>query len=211
MTALLATVLKQCPLVAILRGVRPDEVAEVAAVLIDAGFTMIEVPLNSPDPLSSISVLAEHFGETTLIGAGTVVDAEDVGRVAAAGGRMIISPNADPAVIGEAKRQDLLSLPGVCTPTEAFSALSAGAGALKLFPAEALPPSVAKALRAVLPNHVPLLPVGGIGADNMADYLRAGAVGFGIGSSLYKPGKPLANIGHDAEAIVKACAAALRS
>lgn len=204
----LAAALDQCPLVAILRGVRPDEVADVAAVLIDAGFATIEVPLNSPDALNSISVLAERFGEATLIGAGTVIEAEDVARVAGAGGRMIISPNADAAVIGEAKRLDLLSLPGVCTPTEAFRALSAGADALKLFPAEALPPPVVKALMAVLPKDVLLLPVGGIGAANMADYLRAGSAGFGIGSSLYKPGKPLADIARDAAAIVKACAIA---
>lgn len=201
----LAAALDQCPLIAILRGIRSDEVAEVAAVLVGAGFTMIEVPLNSPDPLSSISVLAERFGEATLIGAGTVIEAADVGRVAEAGGRMIISPNADSAVIGEAKRRDLLSIPGVATATEAFGALSAGADALKLFPAEALPPSVVKALTAVLPQDVPLLPVGGIGAANMADYLRAGAAGFGIGSSLYKPGKALADIARDAEAIVEAC------
>jgi len=204
----LAAALDQCPLVAILRGVRPDEVADVAAVLIDAGFTMIEVPLNSPDPLSSISLLAERFGESTLIGAGTVIEAKNVARVARAGGRIIISPNADPDVIGETKRMDLVSIPGVCTPTEAFRALSAGADALKLFPAEVLPPPVVKALTAVLPQDVPLLPVGGIGADNMLDYLRAGSAGFGIGSSLFKPGKPLADVARDAAAIVKAFAIA---
>ena len=199
----LTTALTQCPFVAILRGVRPDEVAEVGAVLIAAGFTMIEVPLNSPDPLRSISVLAERFGDSTLIGAGTVIEVEDVARVAEAGGRMIISPNANPAVIAETKRLDLLSLPGICTPTEAFRALAAGADALKLFPAEALPPPVVKALTAVLPKSVALLPVGGIGADNIADYLGAGAAGFGIGSSLYKPGKPLADIARDAAAFIR--------
>lgn len=205
MTPTLATALAQCPLVAIPRGVRPDEVADVARVLVDTGFVMIEVPLNSPDPFRSIAVLAEHFGETALVGAGTVVDVNDVARVAEAGGHLIISPNADPAVIGEARRRDLLSLPGVCTPTEAFGALSAGAHALKLFPAELLPPPVVKALTAVLPKGVPLLPVGGIGAGNMADYLGAGCSGFGIGSSLYKPGKPLADVARDAAAFVEAC------
>ena len=197
--------LAQSPLVAILRGVRPEEVAEIASVLVGAGFSMVEVPLNSPDPLRSISILAERFAETVLIGAGTVIETEDVARVAGAGGRMIVSPNVNPAVIGEARRLDLVSLPGVFTPTEAFRALAAGANGLKLFPAEALPPSAVTALAAVLPKNVPLLPVGGIGAANMAGYLKAGSAGFGIGSSLFKPGKPLEDIARDAEALVRAC------
>jgi len=203
-TPSLEAALETCPLVAILRGVRPDEVADVGSVLVEAGFTLIEVPLNSPDPLASIAVLAERYGDRTLIGAGTVVEVEDVVRVAEAGGRMIISPNADPAIIAETKRLGLWSLPGVSTPTEAFRALGAGADALKLFPAEAMPPPVVKAMTAVLPKGIPLLPVGGIGVDNMAEYLSAGAVGFGIGSSLYKPGKPLDDIANDAAAFVRA-------
>ena len=200
----LADALARCPLIAILRGVRPEEAAEVAGVLVEAGFVLIEVPLNSPDPLRSIAILAERFGATTLIGAGTVLETDAVARVAGAGGRLIVSPNADPAVIAETKRQGLISLPGVATPSEAFRTLAAGADALKLFPAEAIPPAAVKALTAVLPKDVPLFPVGGIGPGNMAGYREAGSAGFGIGSSLYTPGKPLADIARDAEAIIGA-------
>jgi len=202
----LAAALARCPLVAILRGVAPNEVAEVATVLVDAGFAVVEVPLNSPDPLRSISTLNERFGEAVLVGAGTVIATDDVSRVAGAGGRLVVSPNTDPLVIEETKRLGMVSIPGACTPTEAFRALAAGADALKLFPAEALSPAAVKALASVLPGQIPLLAVGGIGAANMAEYLRAGAAGFGIGSSLYKPGKPLAQIARDAKSIVDAYA-----
>jgi len=196
--------LKACPLIAILRGVQPNEVMAVTEVLLDAGITLVEVPLNSPDPLHSIAIMAEGFGDRALIGAGTVIDIQDVKRVAEAGGRMIISPNANVEVIVETKRQGMWSLPGVSTPTEAFAALQAGADVLKLFPAEAMPPNVVKALMAVLPKGVTLLPVGGIDADNMSSYMQAGCTGFGIGSSLYKPGKSIKEIARSAKTIVSA-------
>lgn len=199
-----AEALDRCPLVAILRGVGPDEALEVGAALVDAGFTLIEVPLNSPDPLVSIARLAETYGDSALVGAGTVLDTDGVAAVAEAGGRMIVSPNTDTSVIAETTRRGLVSLPGFATPSEAFAALDAGADALKLFPAEGLPPAVLKAMRAVLPPDVPVLPVGGIGVDNMAAYRAAGASGFGLGSSLYKPGKTAPEVGRDAAAMVAA-------
>lgn len=176
------------PLVAILRGVDPEEVVGIGRALIEAGFRAIEVPLNSPEPLRSITALAEAFGQRALIGAGTVLDAADVGRIKGAGGRLIVMPHADHAVIRAAKTADLWCVPGVATPTEAFGALAAGADALKLFPAEALPPTVVRAWRAVLPREVWLLPVGGITPEVMASYLAAGANGFGLGSALYREG-----------------------
>ncbi len=199
----LADALAQCPLIAILRGVEPEEVIEVGSVLLEAGYSIIEVPLNSPAPLESIALLAERFGEDALIGAGTVVTVADVGRVADAGGRLIVAPNCDAEVIAEAKRMGLVSVPGVATPTEAIAALAAGADALKLFPAEILSSAAVKALKSVLPTHLPLIVVGGIHAGNMGEYLDAGASGFGIGSSLYTPDKPLAEIARGAEALVK--------
>lgn len=194
----------RCPLVAILRGIEPDEAVGIGAALTGAGFTLIEVPLNSPDPLTSIAALAAAFADTALIGAGTVLTVDQVAAVADAGGGMIISPNADPAVIRTTKARGLLSLPGVATPTEAFAALDAGADALKLFPAEGLPPVVLKAMRAVLPADVAVFPVGGIGTDNMAGYAAAGAQGFGMGSSLYKPGKSPADVARDGAAMIAA-------
>jgi 2-dehydro-3-deoxyphosphogalactonate aldolase len=180
--------LADLPFVAILRGVKPDEVVSIGRALIDAGFRVMEVPLNSPEPLRSIAALAEECGEYALIGAGTVLDAADVGRIAGAGGRLIVLPHADPAVIRAAKTADLCCVPGVATPTEAFGALAAGADALKMFPAEALPPPVVRAWRAVLPKGAWLLPVGGITPEVVAAYLAAGANGFGLGSALYRPG-----------------------
>lgn len=179
--------LADLPLIAILRGVEPDEVVPIGRVLIDAGFRAIEVPLNSPEPLRSIVALAESCGEQALIGAGTVLEPTDVERIAAAGGRLIVLPHADPAVIRAAKAAHLRCVPGVATPTEAFGALAAGADALKMFPAEALPPAVVRAWRAVLPKQAWLLPVGGITAEAMPAYLTAGANGFGLGSALYRP------------------------
>jgi 2-dehydro-3-deoxyphosphogalactonate aldolase len=180
--------LSACPLVAILRGVRPDECVGVGSALVEAGFTIIEVPLNSPEPMRSIALLAGALGTRALIGAGTVTDPQQVDAVAQAGGRLIVMPHADPLVVVEAKARGLAALPGFATPTEAFAVLNAGADGLKLFPAEASPPAVLKALRAVLPKDTAVLPVGSITVDNMAAYWSAGASGFGLGSALYKAG-----------------------
>ena len=182
-----ATAFARLPLVAILRGVTPDTVEPIGAALVDAGFSMIEVPLNSPDPFDSIARLARRFGEEALIGAGTVLRVDDVARVRDAGGRLVISPNTDPAVIGAAAAAGMVSMPGYFTPSEGFAALAAGATALKLFPAEAASPAVVKAQRAVLPKQVPLLVVGGVGPDTMAPWRAAGADGFGLGSALFRP------------------------
>lgn len=179
--------LQPLPLVAILRGITPNEALAVGQALVDAGWAVIEVPLNSPQALASIALLAEVFPQA-LVGAGTVLGLGQVADVVAAGGQLIVSPNADVEVIAEARRRGLVCLPGVATPTEAFAALAAGATGLKLFPAEMIPPAVVKALRAVLPPRVLLLPVGGIATDNLASYHKCGANGFGIGSALYKPG-----------------------
>ena len=184
----LKTALARCPLVAILRGVKPDEIEPIGAALIDAGFAIIEVPLNSPDPLVSIGRLAHQFGDLALVGAGTVLTATQVMDVNAAGGRLIVMPHADTEVIKAAKAARLAALPGFQTPTEAFAAILAGADAVKLFPAEASPPAVLKAMKAVLPREIPVLPVGGITPERMAAYFDVGAAGFGLGSALYKPG-----------------------
>jgi 2-dehydro-3-deoxyphosphogalactonate aldolase len=191
--------LAELPLIAILRGVEPHEAVAVGRALIAAGFCAIEVPLNSPQPLQSIERLAVALGERALIGAGTVLEPADVERIAGAGGRLIVMPHADHAVIRAAKAQGLLCVPGVATPTEAFGALAAGADALKLFPAEALPPAVVKAWRAVLPADVWVLPVGGITPESMVAYLAAGANGFGLGSALYQRGMSAAAVDARAE------------
>lgn len=206
----LDSALSECPLVAILRGITPAECEAVGSALVETGFSIIEVPLNSPDPFNSIRFLASRFGHRALIGAGTVLSPAAVDQVAEAGGRLIVMPHGDPSVIAAAKERGLACIPGVATPTEAFAALAAGADALKLFPAEAISPSVVKALRAVLPASVRLLPVGGIGAQNMAAYLEAGAIGFGIGSTLYKPGKSAEQVREDAQALVEAWRSAAR-
>jgi 2-dehydro-3-deoxyphosphogalactonate aldolase len=184
----LAPYLKPLPLVAVLRGISPPEIDGVADALVFAGFRIMEVTLNSPRPLDSIRALAARCGASALVGAGTVIDPADVARVKEAGGRLIVMPHADAAVIREAKRQGLLCVPGVSTPTEAFAALAAGADALKMFPAEALPPAALKAWRAVLPRDALVFAVGGMRPDNLAPYWEAGADGFGTGSNLYKPG-----------------------
>jgi 2-dehydro-3-deoxyphosphogalactonate aldolase len=194
----------QCPLIAILRGVKPDEVEEVGEALVAAGFTLIEVPLNSPDPLDSVARLAKRFAGRAEIGAGTVLRVEQVAAVQAAGGTMIISPNANLDVIAASAAAGLVSLPGIATPSEAFAALDAGATALKLFPAEAATPAVVKAMRAVLPRDARVLPVGGIAQDNMQPWRDAGAAGFGLGSALYKPGMRAADVGANARAFVAA-------
>ena len=180
--------LAACPLVAILRGIRPDEAEDIGAALIEAGFRILEVPLNSPDPFASIARLAKRFGDRALIGAGTVMTVEDVTRLAEDGGRLVVTPHADPAIVVAAKRLGLATAPGFFTPAEAFALIRAGADALKLFPAEGASPAMLKAMRAVLPADIPILPVGGISPDGMAQWHAAGAAGFGIGSALYKPG-----------------------
>ncbi len=180
--------LAACPLVAILRGIRPEEALAVGEALVEAGFTLLEVPLNSPQPLESIARLARHLGERALVGAGTVTRLEDVSGVAAAGGRLQVMPHTDADVIAAGKALGMAVLPGFSTPSEAFAALRSGADALKLFPAEGSPPPVLKALRAVLPHALPVLPVGSITPESMAAYWAAGASGFGLGSALYRPG-----------------------
>ncbi|WNO53560.1 2-dehydro-3-deoxy-6-phosphogalactonate aldolase [Stakelama saccharophila] len=194
----------RCPLVAILRGIRPDEVEDVGAALVAAGFTLIEVPLNSPDPIDSIRRLVTAIGDRAVIGAGTVLDTAAVAAVAQAGGRMIVSPNTDTGVIAATKREGMASLPGYFTPSEGFAALQAGADALKLFPAEAASPAVLKAQGAVLPKGTRKLVVGGITPDNMAPWRAVGADGFGLGSALYKPRDDAASVRAAADRFVAA-------
>jgi 2-dehydro-3-deoxyphosphogalactonate aldolase len=184
----LAPYLDPLPLIAVLRGITPEEVGAVGDALVSNGFRILEVPLNSPRPYDSIRLLSQRCGARCLIGAGTVLRAADVARVGAAGGRIIVMPHADAAVIREAKAQGMLCVPGVATPTEAFAALDAGADALKMFPAEALPPAALRAWRAVLPKDTLVFAVGGMKPDNLTPYWEAGASGFGTGSNLYKPG-----------------------
>lgn len=196
--------LQQLPLVAILRGIQPDEVEAVADALHAEGFRVIEVPLNSPDALASIARLARRMPADTVVGAGTVLSTEAVAQVEAAGGKLIVMPHADVAVIRAAKQRGLACVPGAATPTEAFAAVHAGADALKLFPAELVTPTVIKALRAVLPRELRLLPVGGITPATMAPFKAAGAAGFGLGSALYSPGLSAAEVGQRARAFVQA-------
>lgn len=192
------------PLIAILRGIRPDEAEPVGAALVSAGFTLIEVPLNSPDPFDSIARLAKACGDAAMIGAGTVLTTADVAHVRDAGGRMVISPNTNTAVIEATVAAGMASLPGYFTPSEAFAAIHAGASALKLFPAEAASPAVLKAQRAVLPKAVPVLAVGGITPDGMAPWQAAGADGFGLGSAIYRPGMTAKDVGDAARRFVAA-------
>lgn len=196
------------PLVAILRGLEVARAAAVAEALVDAGITLIEVPLNSPQPFDSIAAIVAAVGQRALVGAGTVLAVDDVAALAAIGAQLVVSPNCDPAVIAAAVARGMIALPGVFTPTEMFRAIAAGASGLKIFPAELMPPSGVKAVRAVLPAGLPVFMVGGIHAGNMRDYLAAGASGFGIGGSLFRPGKPLADIAADARALVAAWHAA---
>jgi 2-dehydro-3-deoxyphosphogalactonate aldolase len=179
----------QCPLIAIIRGVTPDEALDIGSALIEGGIRIIEVPLNSPEPLKSIERLASRFGDQASIGAGTVLKPDQVKQVREAGGKLIVSPNMNPAIIRATAEAGMVSCPGIFTPTEAFTALEAGAHTLKLFPAEAATPKVVKAMRAVLPRDVPLVVVGGVGPDSIPAWLEAGANGFGLGSGLYKPGQ----------------------
>ncbi len=195
--------LQRCGLVAILRGITPAEAPAVGAAIVQAGIEVLEVPLNSPQPLQSITALREQC-PLALVGAGTVLTAGQVREVHAAGGRLVVAPNFDASVVREALHLGMACVPGVATPTEAFAALAAGAHALKLFPAEMITPPVLKALRAVLPADVPLLPVGGIATHNMAAFRAAGADGFGIGSALYRPGRSAVEVATAAREFVAA-------
>lgn len=204
MSNTLGRYLDPLPLVAVLRGITPEEIPEVGATLVARGFRILEVPLNSPRPFESIRALADRFGERCLVGAGTVLTVDDVMQVHAAGGRLVVMPHGDIAVIREAKRQGLVCVPGVATPTEAFAALAAGADGLKMFPADQLPPSALKAWRAVLPRDTLVFPVGGIRPDTLGPYWAAGADGFGTGSNLYAPGAPAAEVERAAAAYASA-------
>lgn len=193
-----------CPLIAILRGVRPDQVEAIGEALVEAGFRLIEVPLSSPDPLESIALLARRFDGRAVIGAGTVLDPAQVADVARARGRLIVSPNTDAAVIAATIEFGLASLPGYFTASEAFAAIAAGAHALKLFPAEGASPDALKAQAAVLPRDVSLLAVGGIVPEKMAEWVAAGVSGFGLGSALYRPGMDAVEVGLRAASFVAA-------
>jgi 2-dehydro-3-deoxyphosphogalactonate aldolase len=197
----LADWLARCPLIAILRGITPDEAVPVGEALVEAGVTILEVPLNSPEPVESIRRLARHFADRALVGAGTVMTAAQVGEVAGAGGRLLVTPHADPLLVQVAKTRRMFAAPGFFTPAEAFALLEAGADALKLFPAEAASPAVLKALLAVLPKGTAVVPVGGMAAESIPAWRAAGAAGFGIGSSLYKPGDAAAVVGQRAQAL----------
>ena len=201
--SILAQALAQLPLIAILRGLTPAEALAIGQALVNSGFAIIEVPLNSPEPFKSITALSQQFPQT-LIGAGTVLNAQQVKDVHAAGGRLVVAPNFNPAVVAQALDLNMVVLPGVATPTEAFAALDAGAHGLKLFPTEMISPATVKAMRAVLPKAAALMPVGGITPDNMAVYRAAGATGFGLGSALYAPGRSAELVHEKATAFVRA-------
>jgi 2-dehydro-3-deoxyphosphogalactonate aldolase len=195
------------PLVAILRGLSPAEAEPIGEALIEAGIRLVEVPLNSPDPFVSIAMLARRFGEAAMIGAGTVLDPAQAARLAEAGGTLCVSPHADIAVIRAARASGLVSLPGIATPTEAFAAIAAGANALKLFPMEMIGAAGVKAMRAVLPKGLRLIAVGGVSPATIPGLKAAGCDGFGLGSSLYKPGMTPEAVG----AVARACVAAVRA
>jgi 2-dehydro-3-deoxyphosphogalactonate aldolase len=199
----LAQTMAQLPLIAILRGLTPAEAPAIGQALVDSGFALMEVPLNSPEPLQSIAALTQLFPQA-LIGAGTVLNTQQVQAVHAAGGRLVVSPNFNPAVVAQALALGMVVLPGVATPSEAFAALDAGAHGLKLFPAEMISPATVKALRAVLPQEAALMPVGGITPDNMTAYRAAGASGFGLGSALYAPGRSAQQVCDSAAEFVRA-------
>ena len=194
--------LDRLPLVAILRGVTPDEVLGIGRALVDAGFSIIEVPLNSPHPLESVRLLSDAFGDSVLVGAGTVMSTEQVRHVADAGGKLIVMPHGDATVVRAAKAMGLACVPGIATPTEGFAALANGADALKLFPAELISPAALRAMRSVFPADTRFLPVGGITPHTMGDYVAAGAAGFGLGSALYKRGDAASTVAANARAFV---------
>lgn len=198
-----AEAMAQLPLIAILRGLTPAEAPAIGEALVSSGFVLIEVPLNSPQPLDSIAQLVAQFPHA-LVGAGTVLQVQQVKEVHAAGGRLVVAPNFNPSVVAAALALGMVVLPGVASPTEAFAALDAGAHGLKLFPAEMISPATVKALRAVLPQQTALMPVGGITPDTMAAYRAAGAAGFGLGSALYAPGRSADQVRASAQKFVHA-------
>lgn len=202
--AILKEALEKCPGIAILRGVQPEQVLDVAAVLYDAGFRIVEVPLNSPDPLESINRLANAYGDQVIVGAGTVLTPREVEQVARAGGKIVLSPNFRSGVVQRSIELGLISVPGVATPSEAFSAIEEGADMLKLFPCEMITPAVVKSLRAVLPKETLLAVVGGIGIENLGPFLKAGANVAGFGSSLYRPGLKIETLFENAERLAAA-------
>ena len=193
-----------CPLVAIIRGVTPDEAEAVGDALFEAGIRIVEVPLNSPEPLKSIERLAKRLGERALVGAGTVLETGQVADVQSAGGQLIVSPNTNTEIIAAAAATGMVSCPGYFTPSEAFAAIQAGAHALKLFPAEAATPAMVKAQRAVLPRDIPILVVGSVRPESIAGWMDAGANGFGLGSGVFKPGDTPAQVLDKARAFVAA-------
>ena len=192
------------PLVAILRGLEPERALDVAWALLEAGFDILEVPMNSPDPVGSIEKIAAALGDKALVGAGTVLNTSQVDELADRGAQLVVSPNCNPAVISRTAERGMVSFPGVLTPSEMFAAIEAGATGLKIFPAELFSAAGVKAVKAVLPPHIPVYVVGGINAGNMREFLGAGAAGFGMGSAVFKPGKPLEDIARDAREIVTA-------
>ncbi|MBL1419324.1 MAG: 2-dehydro-3-deoxy-6-phosphogalactonate aldolase [Alphaproteobacteria bacterium] len=196
--------LAKMPLVAIIRGVTPDEVLAIATAIKDVGFYLIEVPLNSPNPYESLKIIADALGDEILIGAGTVTSPEQVDKVQAAGGRFVVSPNTNVEVIKRTKQCGLYSLPGFYTPSEAFQAIDAGADALKMFPSDSLGVKGLKAISVVLPDEVAIFAVGGVNIDNMADYVAAGAAGFGLGTGVYRVGMSADQVSDNAKAHVAA-------
>ncbi len=196
--------LRRCPIVAILRGIKPEEAEPICTTLHEAGIVIVEVPLNSPNPRSSIATLSRVFGDRMLIGAGTLTDPKQVREVASAGGRLIVTPHADTAIVRAAKTANLFAIPGFFNPTEAFALLQAGADAIKLFPSEVLGIPMLKALQAVLPENTIVVPVGGIDAENIAPWMAMGALGVGVGSSLYKPGDTATAVGAKAKVLMNA-------
>lgn len=196
--------IERCPIIAILRGITPEEIIPVGRALMECGINIIEIPLNSPQPLESINRLAAEAGERAIIGAGTVLRVPDVEAVKAAGGQLVVSPNTDPNVIAATVEAGMISVPGYFTPTEAFAAIYAGAHAIKLFPAEGASPAVVKAQRAVLPRGLPLFIVGGVQADDIDKWLSAGANGFGLGGALYRPGQSAQQVGDAASEFIAA-------
>lgn len=196
--------LRRCPIVAILRGIKPEEAESICATLEEAGIAIVEIPLNSPSALSSISILSRAFGNRMLIGAGTLTDPKQVVEVSAAGGRLIVTPHADTTIVRAAKAAGLFAAPGFFNPTEAFALLHAGADAIKLFPSEVLGTPMLKALLAVLPKDTIVVPVGGVDAESIAPWMTAGALGVGIGSSIYKPGDSVEVVAKKAKALVNA-------